>query len=130
MPALRQAVLDSQHGSGLNGGGCDFAHLNLKAFGHWAELHACCLAKIFLDIWKAFPQLCRSIVLPLPEGDLRPDTRGSRGFLQTRRAQQQHGIVEARRLAARVACSAAEIAGGVDEVEGERTSNVIKKIVV
>ena len=61
--------MDSQHGSGLNGGGCDFAHLNLKAFGHWAQQHACCLAKLFLDIWKAFPQLCRSLVLPLPEGD-------------------------------------------------------------
>ena len=47
------------------------AHAAAMALGHYAEVVGMTMAKIYLDVVKAFPRLCRCLTVDEPQSDER-----------------------------------------------------------
>jgi hypothetical protein len=57
--AVREIVLETQYGSGLNGGSIETAHLHLRAYADHAQLHG--LSFLFADLAGAFASVIRRL---------------------------------------------------------------------
>ena len=66
MQRLKDHVVDTQYGVGLNAGGSDFIHFAARASLDVAEARNMSCALVFADIQTAFASLQRFLVLPLP----------------------------------------------------------------
>ena len=64
LPALKTLAGVEQHGSGLNGGACDLAHLKISQAMAYAMQQNLSAGVAFLDIKAAFASLMRCIAIP------------------------------------------------------------------
>jgi hypothetical protein len=59
--AVREIALETQYGSGLNGGSIQTAHLHLRAYADHAQLHGLSCAILFADLAGAFASVIRRL---------------------------------------------------------------------
>ena len=64
LPALKNLAGVEQYGSGLNGGACDLAHLNISQAMAYAMQRNFSAGVAFLDIKAAFASMMRCIAIP------------------------------------------------------------------
>ena len=61
--------METQFGSGLNGGSTEVAHLMLKAYFDYASAKKQMMGALFVDISTAFAAMVRSVIFPMPASD-------------------------------------------------------------
>ena len=62
-PFMNTNSLDTQFGSGIHGGGCDTAHLYLRAMADVAVARKQCCAFVFVDVVTAFASMVRQVAM-------------------------------------------------------------------
>ena len=62
---MRPTVVNTQHGAGFGGRGCDMAHLFVRLMGDIAHTQKLSTAVCFIDVQCAFASAMRELALPV-----------------------------------------------------------------